>query len=614
MATRRGGRFRSKLCRNFALGHCPQGDKCNYIHATPESIQNNTHTLSSPPIQPTISQRSIDDPLSASAFSPSLWPTLSPATNASSDHPAYHWGTSNTTHSGPASESHIKYRPLSWRTTLCRHFLKNRGWCPLGDDCNYIHDLTLAEFAKDDVRFASRRNPASAANGKPERSKVGSKHSHCWAYVQGLCHVADCQYLHPAAVQMFAAHTPCLAWPNCRRGPLCPYKHPEPYISQSPPTSPTVPGPPPHHQMVPSLPTAPALPTAQQFTADAVPRGVGAVPYSGMFYFPIPPHQQQFAAPSQLPSAPHLQHPQHLPVRSQQAVVFTNPWDSIPSSSWPFPGSSYGSPPTSGNSGNTMVYTPVTLGPPGWFGDSHCQAQAQVGQFAPQAVNAQMQMQMQMPLQQTGYPQHVLLSPPYALGYPPPHYHEDAVPRQLQTSLMFSPSMNPSGAGNAYGASALNMLPDRPPSTEEPSGVPAPQPLRPSFAFSTTTTLKTAATAESTQASVPKARAFSTPADESDLPYVPSRPRAGQGHARRISVSTQAQTQTQTQARTLNRDAMDALGLDSSSSSSSAKYSGGNGADIGRMLSPSGSGSGGGRLPWQTHSADRLARRVSVHF
>ena len=63
-----------------------------------------------------------------------------------------------------------------------------------------IHDLALAEFAKDDVRFASRRG--AGWKGERERGKAGSKHSHCWAYVQGLCHVTECQYLHPAAVHL----------------------------------------------------------------------------------------------------------------------------------------------------------------------------------------------------------------------------------------------------------------------------------------------------------------------------------------------------------------------------------------------------------------------------
>lgn len=65
-----------------------------------------------------------------------------------------------------------------------------------------IHDLALGSFAKDDARFSSRRL-TSTGNGKQnERGKAGSKHSHCWAYIQGLCHVQDCPYLHPVAIHM----------------------------------------------------------------------------------------------------------------------------------------------------------------------------------------------------------------------------------------------------------------------------------------------------------------------------------------------------------------------------------------------------------------------------
>ena len=85
-----------------------------------------------------LSQQSLDDRLSSSTFSPSLWPTLSPMTNTSSDLVGYNWTSTSATAPTPASAagSRIKYRPLSWRTTLCRHFLKNRGWCPLGEQCN----------------------------------------------------------------------------------------------------------------------------------------------------------------------------------------------------------------------------------------------------------------------------------------------------------------------------------------------------------------------------------------------------------------------------------------------------------------------------------------------
>ncbi|RDX41964.1 hypothetical protein OH76DRAFT_1411656 [Lentinus brumalis] len=437
MASRRG-RFRTKLCRNFALGHCPQGEKCNYIHASPEAIQTNSI---GPLLQTSTSQRGQDGPLSATTISPSPWFTVSPATNTSSDQLAYNW--SNSSHARFPS-SRIKYRPLSWRTTLCRHFLKNRGWCPLGDACNYIHDLTLAEFAKNDVRLPSRRG---------ERGKAGSKHSHCWAYIQGLCHVQDCQYLHPAAINMFATHTPCLAWPNCRRGPLCPLKHPEPYISNSPTTSPA-------DRPAMLQPSVPGH-------ADAVPRG--AMQYPGMFYFNVPSQR-----PPSLP--PPLSHPPQAPtMTSQPPVVFTNPWE----------GWQMQVPYTSA----AMSYTPMAVTAPSWptvgFSESSNYSPA-VPYFAVSAYDDP------------------TLPQPSAPGY------EDAVPRQTHMS------------NYTY----------HPVPVDE-----APQP-----------------------------RSFSTPNE--DFPYVPPKDQRN-GHAKRVSVSLQ------------NKEAMDALGLDSSSH---------------------------GRLPWQTHS-DRLARR-----
>ncbi|RPD55008.1 hypothetical protein L227DRAFT_579993 [Lentinus tigrinus ALCF2SS1-6] len=440
MAARRG-RFRTKLCRNFALGHCPQGEKCNYIHASPETIQTNGI---GPLLQTSTSQRSQDDPLSATTFSP-LWPTLSPATNTSSDQLPYNW--SNSSNAGLPS-SRIKYRPLSWRTALCRHFVKNRGWCPLGDACNYIHDLTLAEFAKNDVRFQGRRG---------ERGKAGSKHSHCWAYVQGLCHVQDCQYLHPVAVNMFSAHTPCLAWPNCRRGPLCPFKHPEPYISNSPTTSPAAPS----TTLQPNQPSHP----------DAVPRG--AMHYPGMFYFNMssqPPPSLPPPHPVPPPQAPVMPPPQPPP------VIFTNPWEGW-QMQMPYT-------PTA------MAYTPVAVTAPAWpsigFNESSNRPPA-LPQFSVSTYEDPALFQLPMP------------------GY------EDPAPRQAHMS---------------------NYTYHPVPAVEE----------------------------------APKPRAFSTPNE--DFPYVPPKEQHNR-HAKRVSVSLH------------NKEAMDALGLDSSSH---------------------------GRLPWQTHS-DRLARR-----
>ena len=70
------------------------------------------------------------------------------------------------------------------------------------DTVSSIHDLALAEYAKDDVRFGVRHLLGAGTGKFNGKGKVGSKHSHCWAYVQGLCHMQDCQYLHPVAVRL----------------------------------------------------------------------------------------------------------------------------------------------------------------------------------------------------------------------------------------------------------------------------------------------------------------------------------------------------------------------------------------------------------------------------
>ena len=57
-----------------------------------------------------------------------------------------------------------------------------------------IHDVTLAAYATNDIRFPD--------GTRPPDSRAGSKHSHCWAYVQGLCRVKECPYLHPVAIHL----------------------------------------------------------------------------------------------------------------------------------------------------------------------------------------------------------------------------------------------------------------------------------------------------------------------------------------------------------------------------------------------------------------------------
>ncbi|KDQ56888.1 hypothetical protein JAAARDRAFT_304494 [Jaapia argillacea MUCL 33604] len=110
-------------------------------------------------------------------------------------------------------------KPLSWRTTPCRHFSK-RGYCPLGDNCNFIHDpmftstgpQRLSQHASATQQPSDQKDSADTTQSNYNRiggvvnvevSSAPKKQSHCWAHVQGLCRLKDCQYFHPQDI------TPC---------------------------------------------------------------------------------------------------------------------------------------------------------------------------------------------------------------------------------------------------------------------------------------------------------------------------------------------------------------------------------------------------------------------
>ncbi|KZT65907.1 hypothetical protein DAEQUDRAFT_813975 [Daedalea quercina L-15889] len=272
MVPRRNNRARApKLCRNYALGYCPQGDRCKYLHVIPPTSiasqsafsptrQETAQLLSTqPPVPPPHLQwYQMGRPVHA----------LNTAAPAWAAPPTFQVDRTNVSVPPPHAP---QYRSLSWRTTLCRHFSRNHGWCPLGDECNYIHDLELAAIALEDIRFPDGRPPPedTRADGLPQ---AGSKHSHCWAYIQGLCHVESCPYLHPVQAHLFIRHTPCLQWPNCTKGALCPFKHPEPII--------------PKVRMLP--PSIEPAPSAQPPSPVETTLG-GAVQYHGTTYFPLKP-------------------------------------------------------------------------------------------------------------------------------------------------------------------------------------------------------------------------------------------------------------------------------------------------------------------------------------
>ncbi|TCD59828.1 hypothetical protein EIP91_011347 [Steccherinum ochraceum] len=302
-------RFRTKLCRNFALGHCAQGDRCKYLHSMNIPVSSPTFTSSQPVTQFVGAPSGFSPPLFSPYNTSSLgypWGLPSPTAVQSPDQMQFNW-TYTSSYPPPALpppppqpqyQPHTQgtsppnppqFRPLSWRTTLCRHFSKNQGWCPLGDECGYIHDLALAAHASDDIRFPnqyrSERGSSDVRGKSAAKGRAGSKHSHCWAYVQGLCRVKDCPYLHPAAINLFVPHTPCLAWPNCTRGSLCAYKHPE-----SLPAKASEPAPRPIQSQIPMQPQpVPQPPSPVLFIPSS------SVQFHGTTYFPFAPPQQPYS-------------------------------------------------------------------------------------------------------------------------------------------------------------------------------------------------------------------------------------------------------------------------------------------------------------------------------
>lgn len=137
---------------------------------------------------------------------------------------------------------------MSYKTTPCRHFTLNRGWCPWGDDCCFIHDSELEWMPAPDRGSSGRSTPSSTTlvggNYKPLHNGTAtsaaepgtavrsssSQSAHCWGYIQGLCpHSGDnCKFIHPADIVSYIKYTPCLTWPRCGYPTqVCPLKHPQ---------------------------------------------------------------------------------------------------------------------------------------------------------------------------------------------------------------------------------------------------------------------------------------------------------------------------------------------------------------------------------------------------
>ncbi|KAJ7135406.1 hypothetical protein C8R43DRAFT_1239091 [Mycena crocata] len=186
-------------CIHFAQGYCSFGRACKFNHSEPKfhfSPYHRPNPFAGPPNRGTLVP-----PPSPSQPSSGL-PTLSAADISGSIN-------SNATLARLSKLQYLEqYKPLSWKTTPCRHFTKNNGRCPLGDNCGFIHDLSL---------------PSAP-------TAPGQSSAHCWDHVASHsgCTTPKCGHFHPQDTTPYRKYTPCSAWPACSSGPRCHFKHPEP--------------------------------------------------------------------------------------------------------------------------------------------------------------------------------------------------------------------------------------------------------------------------------------------------------------------------------------------------------------------------------------------------
>ncbi|KAH9954359.1 hypothetical protein BC827DRAFT_1272706 [Russula dissimulans] len=145
---------------------------------------------------------------------------------------------------------------MAYKTTPCKHYTMNQGWCPWGDQCGFIHDPQL-EWAPPSERTSGRSTPSSTTlvgsrsalldqttAPDPPRS-VSSRSAHCWGFIQGTCARGEnCEYFHPPDIGPYIPYTPCLTWPLCGYpNDHCAFKHKpslQPNSLGGPPSAPAV--------------------------------------------------------------------------------------------------------------------------------------------------------------------------------------------------------------------------------------------------------------------------------------------------------------------------------------------------------------------------------------
>ncbi|KAL4071774.1 hypothetical protein J3A83DRAFT_2906144 [Scleroderma citrinum] len=135
-------KFRTKLCRNFAIGRCDYGDQCSFIH--PPLVFPPYQSWSPFARQAYPNWGSHVHQYLAQQSRPSQLPRTYPQEPSIVD-----GGASPSSLLLSASDSvvpsfggHVGWGQSNQKKYPCRHFVRTGGWCPVGDGCKFIHDYS----------------------------------------------------------------------------------------------------------------------------------------------------------------------------------------------------------------------------------------------------------------------------------------------------------------------------------------------------------------------------------------------------------------------------------------------------------------------------------------
>ncbi|KIJ96878.1 hypothetical protein K443DRAFT_633593 [Laccaria amethystina LaAM-08-1] len=191
----------------YLHGYCSYGESCRFAH--PPGYERGVPEGATVPIVSDAPQGPVFFP-----FGPTSNPTVKNlgGTSAGASH-----GTSLVSlPANPTEEPTKTVTNLAHKTAPCRHYARNRGWCPVGEACNFIHDFAFPAREDASVRWKV---------GSPQRKKS----RHCWAFIQGRCRSSSdrCEYFHPEAalVPKYFKYTPCAVGETCSDRNNCPFKH-----------------------------------------------------------------------------------------------------------------------------------------------------------------------------------------------------------------------------------------------------------------------------------------------------------------------------------------------------------------------------------------------------